>query len=114
MNIIDQLYQVLQERKSANAQKSYVASLYEKGAPKISEKIREEAQEVIAEIMALEKDAYKKDVRESLKNEAADLIFHLWVALAHYDITPQDIAGVLEKRFGTSGHEEKASRGKKS
>lgn len=110
MNIIEELYQVLQKRKNSGGEKSYVASLYDGGAEKISAKIREEAEEVIAEVMALEGDERNETLRDNLKGEAADLIFHMWVALAHYDITPADVASVLEKRFGTSGHVEKASR----
>lgn len=110
MNIIEELYRILQARKHAGGEKSYVASLYEGGAGKISDKIREEAEEVIAEVMALEGDKNNDALRENLKGEAADLIFHLWVALAHYDITPADVAGILEKRFGTSGHVEKSLR----
>ena len=111
MNIIQKLYDVLQARKNADGQSSYVASLYAGGAEKISEKITEEAGEVVAEVLALQSDGANEGIRENLKNEAADLIFHLWVALAHYDITPADVGAVLEKRFGTSGHDEKARRG---
>lgn len=112
MTIIDELYDVLQKRKNAAGEKSYVASLYEKGAPKMCEKIREEAEELIVEALALEKDAGNEDIRNNLKNETADLLFHVWVVLAHYDITPGDIAEILEARFGTSGHDEKAARKK--
>lgn len=110
MTIIEQLYQVLQARKGADADSSYVASLYAGGAAKINGKILEEAGEVADEVAALEAASDDPALRENLKNEAADLIFHLWVALAHYDITPEDVAGVLERRFGTSGYEEKAMR----
>ena len=110
MNIIEQLYQVLQSRKSADPETSYVASLYSKGAAKMAEKITEEAQEVIEEGIRLEKSPEDEVIREAIKNEAADLIFHLWEMLAHYNITPADVGGVLQERFGTSGHEEKAAR----
>lgn len=112
MTIIDQIYKVLQERKNADSASSYVASLYAGGAPKMCEKILEESQELIVEALALEGDEGNEDIRTKLKNETADLIFHVWVMLAHYDITPQDIGDILENRFGTSGHEEKASRHK--
>ena len=46
-HILDQLYKVLQERKNATVENSYVFSLYSKGSSKIAEKILEEAQEVI-------------------------------------------------------------------
>ena len=110
MKIIEKLYDVLQARKSADPESSYVASLYAKGAAKMAAKITEEAGEVIEEGVRLEKSPQDGVIREALTNEAADLIFHLWVMLAHYDITPDDVDAVLEKRFGTSGHDEKASR----
>jgi len=45
-----------------------------------------------------------------LTHESADLIFHWMVLLAHHDINPQEVFGVLEERFGISGHDEFASR----
>ena len=111
MNIIEKLYQTLQARKSANPEASYVASLYAKGAGKMSDKIREEAEETITEALRLEKSPDDETIREALKQESADLIFHLWVLLAHYNITPAEVGQVLEGRFGTSGHDEKAARG---
>lgn len=53
--IIEKLYNVLQARKGASPESSYVASLYDKGSVKISEKIREEAEETIVEGLRLEK-----------------------------------------------------------
>ncbi len=101
-HILDQLYKVLQERKGADPSESYVASLYAKGTKKITEKITEEAAETIVE--ALTGDT------EKLKAESADLLFHLMVLWADQGITPEDVMAVLEERFGTSGHEEKAGR----
>ena len=110
MNILERLYAVLQARKDADPESSYVASLYKKGAAQMGDKITEEAEEAVTEALRLEKSPDDQAIRKALKHEAADLIFHLWVVLAHYDITPQDIGDILEERFGTSGHEEKASR----
>jgi len=109
-HILEKLYEVLQARKDSEPEASYVASLYAGGAAKMSEKIREEAEEAIVEGLRLEKSSADATIREALKQESADLIFHLWVMLAHYDITPQDVGQVLEQRFGTSGHDEKAAR----
>ena len=111
-HVLDKLYKVLQERKSAAAEESYVASLYAKGSPKIAAKILEEAQEVIDEALALDEDSGNPDLQKNIRHEAADLLFHLVVMLAHHDVPPQDVFHVLEERFGTSGHEEKASRTK--
>ncbi|MGB0719934.1 MAG: phosphoribosyl-ATP diphosphatase [Bdellovibrionales bacterium] len=109
-HILEKLYTVLQDRKNADPEGSYVASLYAKGSVKISEKIREEAEETIVEGLRLEKSADDPAIRKALTHESADLIFHWMVLLAHHDIDPQEVFVVLEDRFGIGGHEEKASR----
>lgn len=109
-DILDQLYKILQTRKQADGETSYVASLYEKGSPKIAEKILEEAQEVIDEALALDKNPEDAAVQKNIRGEAADLLFHLMVMLAHHDVPPSDVLDILKQRLGTSGHEEKASR----
>lgn len=110
MHILDKLYGVLQDRKKADPESSYVASLYAKGSAKISEKIREEAEETIVEGLRLEKSAEDPEIRKALVHESADLLFHLTVLLAHHNIAPNEVFAVLEERFGIGGHEEKASR----
>ncbi len=109
-HILDQLYDILQQRKNAQGDKSYVASLYQKGSPKIAEKILEEAQEFIDEAFHIHNERDNKDVQKNLRNEGADLIFHILVMLSHHNVPPSDIFDILEGRFGISGHEEKASR----
>lgn len=111
-HILIKLYEILQARKESDPEGSYVASLYNRGAAKISEKIREEAEETIVEGLRLEKSRDDESIRQALRNESADLLFHLWVLLAHHDIEPYEVFEVLEGRFGTSGHVEKASRRK--
>ncbi len=111
-NILNVLYKVLMTRKGVNGQSSYVASLYEGGSDKIAEKILEEAQEFIDEALLLDNCPNDEDVQQNMCEEAADLLFHALVMLAHHDIEPKDIFAVLERRFGISGHEEKASRKK--
>lgn len=101
-HILDRLFQILQERKGADPEKSYVASLYKKGTAKIAEKITEEARETIDEALAGD--------NEKLKSESADLLFHLMVLWAHMGIAPSDVFAVLEKRLGVGGLEEKAAR----
>ncbi len=110
MHILSKLYEILQARKSADPESSYVASLYAKGSAKISEKIREEAEETIVEGLRLEKSKDDPAIRNALVNESADLLFHLTVLLSHHNIDPADVFDVLESRFGTSGHAEKAAR----
>lgn len=111
-HVLNRLYDVLQQRKNADAEGSYVASLYKKGAAKIAEKITEEAQETIEESIRLEKTPQDDDIREALKNETADLWFHTLVMLAHHNVKPEEIFQILEKRFGIGGHDEKAARQK--
>lgn len=103
-NILQQLNQVLNERKQADPDTSYVASLYAAGTEKILKKLGEEATETVI--------AGMKGQREEIIYETADLWFHSLVLLVHNDIDPQLILDELERRFGLSGHEEKASRSK--
>ena len=100
---LNKLYQVLVERKQADAAESYVASLYRDGTDKILKKLGEEAVETVI--------AGKGGDREEIIYETADMWFHSMVLLAHNDIDVNDILGELDRRFGLSGIEEKASRG---
>jgi phosphoribosyl-ATP pyrophosphohydrolase len=103
-DIINKLADVLQQRKEADADNSYVASLYQRGINTILKKVGEEASETI--IAA--KDGDKKDI----VYETADLWFHTMVMLKHFDIEPSAVLEELDRRFGLSGIEEKASRKK--
>jgi phosphoribosyl-ATP pyrophosphohydrolase len=89
-------------RKGADPATSYVASLFAKGRPKIARKLGEEAVEAIVASLAEDKDA--------LKGEAADILFHLLVLLADADVPLAEVLAELDRREGTSGHDEKASR----
>ncbi|MEI6745674.1 MAG: phosphoribosyl-ATP diphosphatase [Methylococcaceae bacterium] len=101
-NTLMQLAQVLEQRKEQTADKSYVASLYEKGLNSILKKIGEEAAEVI--IAAKDGDA------EQIIYETADLWFHCMVLLAQQGLNPSDVLNELNRRFGLSGLDEKAQR----
>ena len=101
-NILTTLEQILEQRKSASAESSYVSSLYNKGTDQILKKIAEESAEVIM--------AAKEDVNEKIIYEVADLWFHILVLLRHKNISVNDISEELSKRFGVSGHKEKLSR----
>jgi len=89
-------------RKGADPASSYVASLFAKGRPKIARKLGEEAVEAIVAALAEDK--------ASLTGEAADILFHLMVLLADCDVPFSDVLAELQRREGTSGHDEKASR----
>ena len=100
------LAEVLEARKGAAADSSYVASLYHKGLNKILEKVGEESVETI---LAAKDAAVSGDASE-LIYETADLWFHSLVMLSHLDLDHQRVLDELARRFGISGHDEKASR----
>jgi len=101
-DILTKLEKILEERKSAKADESYVSSLYAKGLDEILKKIGEESAEVII--------AAKDDDQNKIINEVADLWFHTLVLLRHKDIEIDKIQDELSSRFGLSGLEEKANR----
>tara|TARA_B100000953_G_scaffold196733_1_gene162110 strand:+ start:314 stop:637 length:324 start_codon:yes stop_codon:yes gene_type:complete len=105
-NVLSILEEILEQRKSASAENSYVASLYNKGTDQILEKIREESAEVIM--------AAKDDGNDKIIHEVADLWFHVLVLLRYKNISVSDIETELARRFGISGLEEKRNRSKKT
>ena len=101
--ILDRLERVLLARRDdASPAKSYTRSLLDGGASKIGGKIREEAGELVDELPAGE--------RKAVVHETADLLFHVLVGLVARDIPAGDVWSELERRFGVSGHDEKAAR----
>jgi len=104
-DILKELTEILEARKNDSADQSYVASLYAKGLDKILEKVGEEATETII--------AAKNGDREQIIGETADLWFHTMVMLADRGLCANDVLAELARRFGTSGHDEKASRSNK-
>jgi len=100
-NILKELTGVLEARKGNSPEASYVASLYAK-PDKMLEKIGEEATETVI--------AAKNGDKDKIIYETADLWFHTMVMLAHHNLSPDDILDELARRFGISGHDEKASR----
>lgn len=104
--ILQQLAEVLEARKGASPDSSYVASLYHKGLDAILKKIGEEATETVM--------AAKDGDADKIVCEIADLWFHTLVLLAQQELDPQQILDELSRRFGLSGLDEKAGRGNKS
>lgn len=102
--VVDTLYHTLLERKNANPDTSYTASLYHKGENTIAKKIVEEA----AELGFAIKDKNSKEIIY----EAADLLYHSLVGLAFSNINPDLIKQEIARRFGLSGIDEKNSRKK--
>ena len=105
-DVLAELAQVLEERKHADSDSSYVARLYAKGLDAILKKIGEEATETVI--------AAKSGDAEQIIYETADLWFHCLVMLAHLGLGPEQVLQELERRFGLSGLDEKAARGQKS
>lgn len=115
-SILQQLDRVLVERKLADADSSYVASLYAKGLNKILEKVGEESTESIiaakdfANCDENKNKAQYDDARHELIYEVADVWFHTLVGLAWFDIESDAVLNELGRRFGLSGIDEKAAR----
>jgi len=108
-DILDNLSNLLAERKQADPDSSYAAKLYASGLNKILEKVGEENIETI--LAARDYEAHESDEnKQAVVSELADLIFHLMVMLGKLDIDHQDVFDELERRFGTSGLDEKAAR----
>lgn len=101
-DVLTQLAQVLEERKQADPDSSYVAKLYAKGLDAILKKLGEEATETVM--------AAKDGESDKIVYETADLWFHSLVLLAHQGLGPEDVLQELQRRFGLSGLAEKASR----
>ena len=102
MDTLARLEQVIRERRGASPDESYVARLNSRGLPVIARKVGEEAVEAAVAAISYEK--------EELVGEAADLLFHLLILLDARGVPLADVFAELERREGTSGIEEKASR----
>jgi phosphoribosyl-AMP cyclohydrolase / phosphoribosyl-ATP pyrophosphohydrolase len=100
--VLPRLAAVLESRKHADPESSYVAGLYAKGLDAILKKLGEEATETLL--------AAKGGDRRAMVYETADLWFHSLVALAALDLGPEAVLEELARRFGLSGLEEKARR----
>ena len=103
-DILSRLMAVLEARKGADPETSYVASLYHAGLDAILEKIDEETAETIV--------AAKSGDKKQIVYETADLWFHSLVLLAQQNLTAQQVLDELDRRFGLSGIDEKAARQK--
>lgn len=100
--ILTALAEVLEQRKGADKDSSYVASLYHKGLDSILKKIGEEATETVM--------AAKDGVPDKIVYEVADLWFHTLVLLAQQNLHPDAVLNELGRRFGLSGLVEKSNR----
>jgi len=96
------LFATIEARRGADPKTSYTASLFAAGRARCAKKFGEEAVETVI--------AGAQGDKAGLAEEAADALYHLLVLLAVNDVTPADVAEVLIRRRGVSGHEEKAGR----
>ena len=103
---LQRLAAIIEERKSADPDSSYVAQLHHKGLEKILAKVAEEADETIEAAREAEQDGNI----EHIIYETADLWFHTLVMLAKLGTGPEAVLAELDRRFGVSGLDEKASR----
>lgn len=101
-DVLQQLADVLEQRKQQSAETSYVASLYAKGTNSILKKIGEEATETVI--------AAKDGDKGQIVYEMADLWFHCMVLLAEQGLGPEAVLAELQRRFNLSGLVEKAQR----
>ena len=101
-SILDSLQATLHSRRTADPGQSYVAQLLRGGQDRILKKVGEEATEFVI--------ACKNQESKHIVAEAADLVFHLMVALEERDLHIDDVLGELARREGMSGLEEKAAR----
>ena len=99
---------VLEQRRHAAADDSYVAALHHKGLNKILEKVGEEATETL--LAAKDAEHGNDAERQALIAETADLWFHSLVMLSHLELDHRPVLDELARRFGVSGHAEKADR----
>lgn len=93
-HILDRLEAVIQQRKQTMPQNSYVTTLFQSGQKRISQKVGEEAVESVIASMA--------NNNEELKNELADLLFHVMVLLESKDLALSDVLAVLKQRHQTT------------
>ena len=103
-SVLARLAAAIEARKDADPKSSYVASLFARGDDAILKKIGEEATETVM--------AAKDGDKIRIAAEVADLWFHCLVLLARHGLGPADVLSELQRREGTSGHTEKAGRGR--
>lgn len=100
---LEDLSAIIAARTTASAEKSYTKTLLDKGVTHCGKKFGEEAVEFAI--------ATAQGDQSAMTAEAADVLYHLLVALQAAGIPLQDVLDELGRRTGTSGHEEKAARG---
>ena len=98
VEILAQLWEVVEDRVANPRSDSYTCKLLAKGPQEIAKKLGEEAIEIIVAMGA--------DDAKAVAYEAADLIYHLWVALAASAVTPEQVYAELRRRYRPRGEGE--------
>lgn len=100
--VLERLYTLIEKRRGADPETSYVARLLARGVPKLAQKVGEEAVEAVIAATKMDQD--------ELIDESADLLFHLLVLWAELGVRPEQVWAELARREGISGVDEKKSR----
>ena len=102
--VLDRLWSVVLERRTADPTVSHSARLLQRGTAKVAQKFGEEAVECLIEAVA--------GNRAALVGESADVLYHLLVMWVAAGVEPAEVWAELQRREGISGVAEKASRPK--
>jgi phosphoribosyl-ATP pyrophosphohydrolase len=106
MSVLQQLMATIQDRKVQAPPRSYTTQLLVAGVERIGEKLLEEAREVVDAAG----EPASAAAHSHVIHEAADVVYHLFVLLAHQNVSLNEVEAELERRFGVSGLDEKAAR----
>jgi len=104
-DILTELYEIVEDRKTAREEGSYTVYLFDEGLDKILKKLGEECVETIIaakNLKAAEGDSV--ELREALSDESSDLIYHLIVMLNELGVRPDEVEGVLRERMKKTGN----------
>lgn len=101
-SIIDRLVKEIRKKRIADPKQSYIAKLFNKGRLKMSQKVGEEAVELVIEAV--------RDDRKKVVSESADLLLHMLVLWEEMGVEISEVLKELSDREGVSGLEEKANR----
>ena len=96
MDILHELYETVESRRTEQAEGSYTCYLFEKGLDKILKKCGEECSEVVI--------AAKNGKKEDTVGELADLLYHLTVLMVNENIPFEEVEGELARRHQKQGN----------
>ena len=94
--VFEELYQTVLTRKSAKEEGSYTCYLFEKGIDKILKKCGEECTEMVI--------AAKNADNDELKNEIADLLYHIMVMCVERGLEWKEVEEILAQRSSKTGN----------